>query len=307
MGSMRCLVATLLAVGLSSCGAASDPQTEDPGDEAGGSGGTASGGKSADDPSGTGGTPAATGGKTGSGGTPAATGGTPANGGTGGTGGDDGTDVPGAGGSSTLPDAGATPDAEPPTTGTPAGPFDCTLIIGINATSEWYTQGFENLVDNGKWEILRVHSGFVELWADPKNAVWGGSPSSACTKNANNPDRVIFIALNFDTTMLDQWVPPLTNVVKNLKAKYSNLKNIELGTFVRAPGNKPCPQAPAKRSTIAPAEDEAIAMVAAANPGLVTVSPKFEAKTCSEFSGNPPHPSAAGGKAWAAMMAEHYK
>jgi hypothetical protein len=306
MGSMRCLVATLLAIGLSSCSATPAPQADDTGDETGGSGGNASGGKSGDEPSATGGTPA-TGGKTGggTGGTPAATGGTPAS--TGGSVGSGGSDDPGEGGSSGSLDAGATPDAEPPTTGPATGPFTCTLMIGINATDEWWTQGFEGMVDNAKWEIVRVHSGFVELWADPKNGVWGTKPSSACAQNADNPDRVIFVGLNFDTTTLEQWVPPLTNVVKNLKAKYSNLKNIELATFVRAPGNKPCPQAPAKRSTIAPAEDEAIAMVAAANPGLVIASPKFEAKTCGEFSGNPPHPSASGGKAWAIMMAEHYK
>jgi hypothetical protein len=199
-------------------------------------------------------------------------------------------------------------DAAPTTTPPPPdnGSYTCTMVIGINATSEWYTQGFETLVDNAKWEIIRVHSGFVELWADPKNGVWSTGPSSACAQNATNPDRVIFVALNFDQTALDWWLPPVQAVVKNLQAKFSNLKRIELGTFVRAPGNKPCPQAPAKRSTIAPAEDQAIEMVAAMNPGLVTVSPKFEAKTCGEFSGNPPHPSATGGKAWATMMAAYY-
>jgi hypothetical protein len=201
-----------------------------------------------------------------------------------------------------------TPDAAPMTTPPPSdnASYSCTMIIGINATNEWYTQGFETLVDNGKWEIIRVHSGFVELWADPKNGVWNTGPSSPCAMNATNPDRVLFIPLNFDQTALDWWLPPLQAVVKNLQAKFSNLKRIELGTFVRAPGNMPCPQAPAKRSTIAPAEDQAIAMVAAMNPGLVVASPKFEAKTCSEFSGNPPHPSAAGGKAWAKMMADYY-
>jgi hypothetical protein len=200
------------------------------------------------------------------------------------------------------PDAGT-----PPITGDPeTQSYTCTLIIGINATQEWYSKGFESMVDNGKWELIKVHSGFVELWADPKNGVWGTGPSSPCAQNAGNPDRVIFIALNFDTTMLDQWVPPLTAVVKNLKMKYPGVKRIELGTFVRAPGNKPCPQAPAKRSTIAQAEDDAIAMVAAANPDLVRVHPKFEAKTCGEFSGNPPHPSASGGAAWAKLYADHY-
>jgi len=195
----------------------------------------------------------------------------------------------------------------PPITGEPdPGNYTCTLIIGINATAEWYGKGFESMVDNGKWELIRVHSGFVELWADPKASVWNTGPTSACAQNAGNPDRVIFIALNFDTNTLEQWVPPLTAVVKNLKAKYPGLKRIELGTFVRAPGNKPCPQAPAKRSTITPAEDQAIAMVAAANPGLVIVHPQFEAKTCGEFSGNPPHPSASGGAAWSKLYAEHY-
>jgi hypothetical protein len=201
----------------------------------------------------------------------------------------------------------AAPTMPPPNPGeTDTASYTCTLIIGINATQEWYSKGFETMVDNAKWELTKVHSGFVELWADPKNAIWNTTYSSACAQNPGNPDRIIFIALNFDTTTLDQWVPPLTAVVKNLKMKYPGVKRIELGTFVRAPGNKPCPQAPAKRSTIAPAEDQAIEMVAAANPDLVRVHPRFEAKTCSEFSGNPPHPSAAGGAAWSKMYAEHY-
>jgi hypothetical protein len=202
-------------------------------------------------------------------------------------------------------DAGApvSADAGPP----PAeGEYTCTLVIGINATAEWYNQGFEKLVDGARWELIRVHSGFIQLWADPKDGVWSTGMSSACAQNANNPDRVIFVALQFDYTTLDQWLPPLQATVKNLQAKYTNAKRIELATFVRAPGNKPCPQAPAKRSTIAAAEDEAIAMVVAANPGQLVVSPKFEAATCGEFSGNPPHPTAAGGMAWAKRIAEHY-
>jgi hypothetical protein len=184
--------------------------------------------------------------------------------------------------------------------------YSCTLIIGINATAEWYSRGFEQLVDNAKWELIRVHSGFVEIWADPKASVWGTGPTSACAKNGGNPDRIIFVALNFEYNTLAQWVPNLTAVVKNLQAKYPGVKRIELGTYVRAPGNKPCPQGPAYRSTITEAQDQANVMVAAANSALVTVSPKFEAKTCSEFSGNPPHPSASGGTAWAKMIAEHY-
>jgi hypothetical protein len=223
-----------------------------------------------------------------------------------------------------TPDAAKAPDPDDPlpppadasTATTDAGPvatppadnesYACTLLIGINATAEWYSQGFESMVDNAKWELIRVHSGFVELWANPTAGLWSTGPTSPCAMNPGKPDRVIFIALNFQYDKLEQWLPNLQAVVKNLQAKYPGVKRIELGTYVRAPGNKPCPQGPPYRSTISEAEDQAIAMVAAANPELVRASPKFEAKTCSEFSGNPPHPSSAGGAAWAKMMAEHY-
>lgn len=179
-------------------------------------------------------------------------------------------------------------------------------MIGILATEEWYDVGFETIVDNAKWELVRVHSGFVELWANAQDPVWSTAISSPCAQNSTQPDRVVFVALNFDYTTLDQWLPPVTAVVKNLQTKYPSAKRIELMSFIRAPGNKACSQAPAKRSTITPAQDEAMAMVAAANPGLVVVAPKFEAKACSEFSSNPPHPSPAGATAWAKMMGDYY-
>ena len=50
-----------------------------------------------------------------------------------------------------------------------------------------------------------------------------------------------------------------------------------------------------------------MAMVAAANPGLVVVTPKFEAKSCNEFSSNPPHPSPAGVTAWVKLMGDYYR
>jgi hypothetical protein len=180
-------------------------------------------------------------------------------------------------------------------------------MIGILATEEWYDAGFETMVDNSKWELIYVHSGFVELWANPQDPVWSTATMSPCAQNPTKPDRVIFVALNFDFTTLAEWLPPVTASVKNLIAKYPSAKRIELMSFIRAPGDNACSQAPAKRSTITPAQDDAMAMVAAANPGLVFVAPKFEAKTCGEFSSNPPHPSPTGATAWAKMMADAYK
>ena len=190
--------------------------------------------------------------------------------------------------------------------GTSSQTYSCTLVIGILATQQWWDAGFPKLVNASKWELIWVHSGFVQLWADPNDPVWKTAITSPCAQNSTTPDRILFVALNFDYNMLSQWLPPLTATVKNLQAKYPSVKRIEVGTFVRAPGDMACPQAPAPRSTITPAEDDAIAMVAQANPNLVFVAPKFEASSCSEFTSNPPHPTAAGAKAWAEMIAQHY-
>jgi hypothetical protein len=204
-----------------------------------------------------------------------------------------------------------------PTSDAAAGPNDagspssiaytCTMMIGIQATEEWYDHGFESMVDNSKWELVWVHSGFVELWANPSDPVWSTQITSPCAQNANKPDRVIFLALNFDYDTPAQWNPVVAGAVANIKARYPTAKRIELRSFIRAPGNLACPQAPAPRSTITPAEDEALALTAAADPTRVFVAPKFEAKTCGEYSSNPPHPSPAGVTAWVKMMADYYR
>jgi hypothetical protein len=215
-------------------------------------------------------------------------------------------------------DAGApatTPDAEAPVTPAPdagpaatpaAGPFTCTLIIGIQATGQWYGAGFENLVDNARWEVISVHSAKVEAWANPNDKLWAAKPSSPCAMNAGNPDRILFTGLNWIYDKVEQWVPPLTASVKNLQAKYPGVKRIELRTFVRAPGNKPCPGGSDYKSFIKPAQDEANEIVAKMFPGLVYVAPKLEVRTCADFGGRAPHFSNEGAKAVAKIVADAY-
>jgi hypothetical protein len=197
--------------------------------------------------------------------------------------------------------AGPGPEAGPPKQ------YACTLLIGINATGEWYKQGYEDLVDNDRWELMQIHNGFIEKWADPNDAYWSTAIYSPCPMNPKAPDRIIFVLSNFDYTTIEQWYPPLQAVLKNLQDKYPSAKNIELSTWVRAPGNMACPQAPAPRSAISAGEDAAIAKAVQDYPNLVTAAPKFEAHACSEYTDNPPHPTAAGGAAWAKMIAAYYQ
>jgi hypothetical protein len=207
---------------------------------------------------------------------------------------------------STAPDAGPT---APAPTG-PRGPYTCSLVIGISATGDWFKAGFEKIVDNDRWQLMAVHSAFINYWADPKHSIWGSKPSSACTKNADNPDRVILTALSnhWEKYPVEQWVTEITAAVKNFKARYSNLKNLELETFVRSPGDKPCPLGDTFRAyDLAPA-DEAFQKVAAAFPELVTVAPKVHVDSCDDYNNHPPHLQLAGPASRAAMkMGAIYK
>lgn len=225
---------------------------------------------------------------------------------------------------SSLSDAGSAPsafDAEAPRTdggseaGAPAvntgpgnGDYSCTLVVGIEATGQWFNAGFEKLVDGNKWEVMPIHSGFIQGWGDSNSDYWKLNPSSACTTNAKTPDRVVQVALwlHWMDATVDQWVAELDKVVKNWKAKNPNLKRLELATFVRSPDMKPCQTAMSFKSFIKPEQDMAYEKIAAMYPGFVFVAPKWEVKSCADFGGAPPHFSEAGAQNAAKQIADYY-
>jgi hypothetical protein len=204
----------------------------------------------------------------------------------------------------TPADAGSTPT----NTGPGNGDYSCTLVIGIAATGQWFNAGFEKLVDGNKWELMAVHSGFIQTWADPNGSFWKNNPSSACTTNAKTPDRVIQVALwlHWMPATVDEWVGELTKVVENWKAKNPNLKRLEFATFIRSPDMKPCPGGMEFKSYIRPEQDMAYEKVAAKYPGLVYVAPRWEVSSCADFGGNPPHFSGAGAMKAAKQVADYY-
>jgi hypothetical protein len=234
---------------------------------AGGRGGTGAGGTSA---AGTGGT--AAGGRGG------------ANGGAGGT-----TAAGGAGGMS-------------------AKNFTCNTVLGIDSTSEWYTSGFETHVVDAKWQLIYNHPGYVEDWESATDAVYSKAPTSPCAANSNNPDRVIlnvFADPSGTLTTTSTMATALTTAVNTIKSKYSRLKRLDLLTMSRGPNNQQCFSS--ANTVVAQYVDDAIAQVVAANPGLVTASPKFYVTNCSDFdSTNPPHLSTAGMTNMATVYGNYY-
>src|SRR5262245_60838764 len=77
-------------------------------------------------------------------------------------------------------------------TGSAAGAYACTQIMGVSVTGDWFGAGFEDGLDGGRWQAMWRKHAFVNLWADPANELWSQPLTSPCTAGAQNPDRVIF-------------------------------------------------------------------------------------------------------------------
>jgi len=192
----------------------------------------------------------------------------------------------------TAHDAGATGNdsgprgdgAVPPADGAASASYTCSLILGILTSNEWFG-GFEKVVDNARWEIKFQDSAHIEKWADPAHAVWSLPTSSPCAVNADKPERIVFMGVNYDYATVDLFLPKYLAVINNIKTKYPTVKHVDVMTYTRGPGNKECVGANRSNdSYIKPAQDEAITMLAAMFPDFVFPAPRWEVQSCSDFT-----------------------
>lgn len=171
-----------------------------------------------------------------------------------------------------------------------ADDYRCTQVIGVSVTGDWWNAGFEKGINGDRWQVLWRKQAFVELWADPASELWKLAPQSPCASGADAPDRVIFTAVNWTFTSGAEWTPALQKAVDTIKAKYPQVRRIELVTMLRGPGNQTCGNL---KTVVQPYIDEAVATVVAASGPLVVAGPKVET-SCEVFVKGGPHFSEAG-------------
>jgi len=189
----------------------------------------------------------------------------------------------------------------------PARPvYTCTQVMGVSVVGEWYGGGFEDAVDDGRWQAITKLHAYIDLWSDPADPVWATEVTSPCVEGSGSPDRVLFLGCNWTYTTAAEWTTAFTAVVEDLRARYSNLRRVELLTMLRAPGNQLCGPASSAETIVQPFIDEAVEAVAAAYPGLVTAAPRFEAPSCDVFLLGGPHFTPAGKAEVAKVYGDYY-
>jgi hypothetical protein len=244
-----------------------------------------------------------------------------------------GAGAAGAGGA--APDGGAGQGggagAQAGDSGTSAGPFSCTLVLGLFTTSQWFngtnpggaSKTFlqQPGIDATKWEGKLQKYSYIEKWADPANGLWTQMTQDACTTNPTTPDRIMFVGFSpgiaadqdygmYHLMTTDQagWETQLNTVITNIKTKYPSAKEIDILTMGRAPNNMLCANNSDIDTIIAAYEDAAFEAVAAASNGLVKVGPKYYVPDCatSYIFANDSDYTTTGANALAIQLATYY-
>ena len=183
--------------------------------------------------------------------------------------------------------------------------FVCSQVQGLTLTKEWYQAGFEKGVADAGWQLKAAQSAYVDEWADPSSSFWSTAVSSPCAAGSTSPERVVFVVLSWTIMAQTDWEKAISGAVQSTRAKYPNLRRLDLMTIVRGPANASCgdPNVYAENTHIPAALDAALAQVAAATPSLVRVAPAFAVDACSDFTGVGPHLTAAGNAKLSAKIA----
>jgi hypothetical protein len=189
-----------------------------------------------------------------------------------------------------------------------SGPFVCNQLTGSKLSEEWFIAGFEDVVDDARWQVKWREDAYLEEWANPSSSFWSAGIDSTCAKGTSAPDRIVFGVVSWKYKTQADWRTAVTQTVNTFKAKYPSMLRMDLVTQIRGPNNMLCPTAPTAGETIVvpPELDAALDDVAAAFPGLVFVGPKSVAHSCSEFQGGGPHLTPAGNSANVAPFATYF-
>lgn len=179
------------------------------------------------------------------------------------------------------------------------GPFTCSHVLGLLSTGEWYNAGFEDGLNDGEgdhWEGTFVHYGYVNIWADPTSYTWvGPTTSSNCTVGSDAPDRLLYQAVSWELTSQELWEAQLETALDVIIANYPSAVRIDLMTLIRCPDNGYCHDddppldyqpgynmdATKQDCHIPDFVDAALLSMESKYPGLVKVTPKFEAHACA--------------------------
>ena len=200
--------------------------------------------------------------------------------------------------SSGEPDGSDSTEEQPPA-------FECTLVIGYSQVNQWYTAGFEDVVDDAGWQLLWNSGAGVDRWSDPDFAGWDNEIVSPCASGAEGPDRVLLSVSGPFGDDEPAWASAIEATVSVIRDKVPSAQAIVLQPVVGGPEHEPCMsgndmiRASWQHAHI----DAAIAMVVGED---VTAGLSPEVETCDHYSDALGHLTPEGSMAAGASIGAYY-
>ena len=168
-----------------------------------------------------------------------------------------------------------------------------TRVIGYSQVKQWFIP-FERHVDNDRWELLWNGGAGVDKWSNLDYKGWSNRIVSPTSRRSGDPDRVVLSISGPFGDKVDVWARKIQETVKNIRAKYTNIRRVVLLPVVGGHDHHQCPRSRGSGVVRAayqhPYIDKAIAKVVAADKtGQVVAGISPVTPSCKGFRDNVGH------------------
>lgn len=191
----------------------------------------------------------------------------------------------------------------------------CTHVLGFSQTADWFMAPvfrgflpnpvqspeagaiFESIVDGDKWQLQWTNGAGVDVYANPNAAAWNSPIISACEKNSDRPERLVYMISGPHGLNIAGWVADIEIALNNIRAKFPSVEVIALQPVVGAPVGDPDDSCPSPLPLPPPLDDgtgrvraswqatpilEAVEIVAGNHPDVVAGA-TTRVRSCGHF------------------------
>jgi hypothetical protein len=183
----------------------------------------------------------------------------------------------------------------------------CTQVIGFSQTEGWYNAGFENYIDDEKWQLLWQSGASIDLWASSSFSGWNANIISKCSENSGVPDRIILTISGEFNSNVQWWADEIQKTISVINEKYPSVEQIILQPVVGGPQGELCNFGgeQVRASSNHPVIDQAIAQVANGDDILIGASPEVD--NCNQYKDSIGHLTNSGYSSVAQKIAQFYQ
>jgi hypothetical protein len=117
---------------------------------------------------------------------------------------------------------------------------ECTHVIGYSQVRQWYEAGFEDVVEDDRWQLRWNGGAGVNMWRNPDFEGWNNPIASPCSTQSDAPDRVLLSISGPYGDDESAWAEAIADTIANIRDKHPTATTILLQPVVGGPNHMDC-------------------------------------------------------------------